>query len=64
MVLSVVDTSVSRVSNVGDGMESNDDGLGAEWLSSIKDVWMQVNGKSTEKSFLTGTWDQGGRPKE
>jgi hypothetical protein len=59
MVVSVVDTGVSRVSNTGDGMESNE-GLGAGQLRSyISDVGMN-GGKSTEKKrspFRLGTME-------
>jgi hypothetical protein len=46
----VVDTGVFRVSNTGDGMESNE-GLGAGRLRSyISDVGMN-GGKSTENEW-------------
>jgi hypothetical protein len=50
----MVDTGVFRVSNTGDGMESNE-GLGAGRLrSNISDVGMN-GGKSTEK---IGCWNE------
>jgi hypothetical protein len=76
-VVSVVDMGVFRVSNTGDGMESNE-GLGAGRLrSNISDVGMN-SGKSTEKKPFSasnnggqaeneekgGAWNQGGRPTE